>query len=159
MEIIDDLDKKILDILIADANTGLETIADALDISVGTVHNRIKRMKEEGVIIKIAPVIDAKRVGYDICVLIDVRIEGGRLKVMEEKLSSHPNVCSIYDVTGDCDTTIIAKFRDTESLDDFVKGLAKEKHVLRTSTKLVLNVVKEGVTPQLIVDKKRRKNK
>jgi DNA-binding Lrp family transcriptional regulator len=149
MKSIDDLDLDILRMLLDDAQVSYETIANSCDTSVGTVHNRIKRMKEEGIISKIVPIVDSELLGFGICALIDVRIKGGHLEELEKKFSSYPNVCSIYDITGEYDTTFVTKFRDTESLNRFVKALAGEKYVQRTNTKLVLNVIKEGSVPKI----------
>jgi DNA-binding Lrp family transcriptional regulator len=146
---IDDLDTQILRILMDDASVSYETIASKIGSSVGTVHNRIKRMREEGVITRIVPELDPKKLGYDICVLIDTTIKGGHLEEIQNKFSKRKNVCSIYDITGEYDTAFVAKFKDTDELNRFVKELASEKYVLRTSTKLVLNVIKEGFSPKL----------
>jgi DNA-binding Lrp family transcriptional regulator len=149
MKSIDELDQDILRMLFEDASVSYETIAKAVDTSVGTVHNRIKRMKEEKIIERIVPEVNAKKIGFDICALIDVRIKGGHLEELQMKFSNHDNVCSIYDITGEYDTAFVAKFRNTYDLNKFVKELAGQKYVLRTSTKLVLNVIKESFAPKI----------
>jgi DNA-binding Lrp family transcriptional regulator len=149
MKSIDELDRKILGILCKDASVNYESIASEVGTSVGTVHNRIKRMKEEKIIARIIPELDAKKLGFDICALIDVRIKGGHLEELLKKFSKYPNICSIYDITGEYDTTFVAKFHNTEELNKFIKDLAGQKFVLRTSTKLVLNVIKEGFVPKI----------
>ncbi|ODS38541.1 MAG: hypothetical protein A7315_03255 [Candidatus Altiarchaeales archaeon WOR_SM1_79] len=146
---IDELDQDILRMLMEDASMSYETIAKAVGTSVGTVHNRIKRLKEDKIIERIIPEVDAKKIGYDICALIDIRIKGGHLEELQKKYSNHKNVCSIYDITGEYDTTFVAKFRNTEELNKFIKELAGQKYVLRTSTKLVLNVIKECFVPKI----------
>ncbi|UCH89212.1 MAG: winged helix-turn-helix transcriptional regulator [Thermoplasmata archaeon] len=149
MDVLDDIDKRILRILLEDASMNYESIAKKVDTSVGTIHNRIKRMKEENIITKIIPAVNAHEIGYDICALIDIRIEGGHLEKVQAKFAKHENVCSVYDVTGEYDTTFVTKFRTTEELNKFVKELAGQKYVLRTSTKLVLNIVKESFIPKI----------
>ena len=146
---MDDLDMKILRMLMEDASTSYETIAKEVGSSLGTVHNRIKHMKEMGLITRIIPDVDAKKLGFDICALIDVRIKGGHLEELEKRFAKYTNVCSIYDITGEYDATFVAKFRNTEELNTFIKDLAGQKYVLRTSTKLVLNVIKEGFVPKM----------
>jgi DNA-binding Lrp family transcriptional regulator len=68
---------------------------------------------------------------------------------VQQAFCDHPNVCSIYDITGEYDTLFVAKFPNTEELNTFVKKLAQHKHVSRTSTNLVLNIVKESLTPRI----------
>jgi DNA-binding Lrp family transcriptional regulator len=146
---IDKVDEEVLRILMEDASIGYDAIAKRIGTSVGTVYNRIKRMKEEAIIMRIAPEIDAVKLGFDICVLIDIRIEGGHLEKVQQKFSKHKNICSIYDITGEYDTTFVAKFKNTEELNKFVKEVAGNEHVMRTSTKLVLNVIKESTAPMI----------
>ena len=149
MKVIDEVDQNILRMMLKDASANYETIANAVGTSVGTVHNRIKRMKEENVIERIIPELNAKKLGFDICAMIDVRIKGGHLEELQKKFSGFDNVCSIYDITGEYDTTFVAKFMNTDDLNRFVKELAGQKYVLRTHTKLVLNVIKEGFVPKI----------
>ena len=133
----------------ADASVNYKTIAKKCSTTIGTVHNRIKKMKDEGVIERTVPKLDPVKLGFDICVLIDVQITGGHMEVVQREFARHENVCSIYDITGDFDTTFVAKFRNTQDLNTFVKKLASNRHVIRTSTKLVLNIVKEGLAPDI----------
>lgn len=144
---IDDFDKKLLNLLIEDGEIRYKEIAKELNSTIGTVHNRIKALKDSGVLGKFIPVIDHKKLGYDIVVLINITIKGGHLEEIEKKYSKQKNVCCVYDVTGGSDSVIIAKFRKTSELNSFVKKLMAESFVERTSTNLILNVVKEAVNP------------
>jgi DNA-binding Lrp family transcriptional regulator len=146
---IDDLDRTILQILLEDGRARYKTIAERTNTTVATVHNRIKRLTDEGVITGFIPKIDARKLGIDISALIDLRVEGGYIKEIQKKILDHGNVCAIYDITGDYDISLICKFKNTDNLNEFIKKIAAEKRVLRTSTKLILNVVKEGLTPTI----------
>ena len=146
---IDEVDQKILRILLEDASVSQETIAQEVGTSVGTVSNRIKRMKEEGVIERFMPAINARALGYDIVALIDIRIAGGHMEEVQQAFCDHPNVCSIYDITGEYDTMFVTKFCSTEDMNHFVKELAEHEHVQRTSSKLVLNIIKESLAPRI----------
>ena len=55
----------------------------------------------------------------------------------------HKNVLAVYDVTGEFDAMLIAKFKDTTELDSFIKDLLREPGVQRTYTQTVLNIVTE----------------
>jgi Lrp/AsnC family transcriptional regulator for asnA, asnC and gidA len=52
-------------------------------------------------------------------------------------------VQAVYDVTGDFDALVIAKFRSRRELDSFVKSLQTIEFVERTETNLILNIIKE----------------
>lgn len=143
--ILDETDKKILEIINKDARTPYRQISRDLDISVGTVHNRVDKMIKTGAIKKFAPIMDHGKLGYGLTSIIGVRVKGGKLENWENKTSFHKNVLGIYDVTGEYDAFIIAKFKDTDELDKFIKDLLKEPGVERTYTQTVLNVVKEDM--------------
>lgn len=146
---MDDLDRNILRILQGDAQTNFKTIAERCKTTVGTVHNRIKRLKDDGIIKRMIPELDAKKLGYGVTALIQFQIQGGHLQEVEQDITRDPHVCSIYDVTGEYDAIVVAKFRDIDDLNGFVKRMLANKFILRTSTHLVLSVVKESFTPRV----------
>lgn len=141
--IIDETDKNIIEMINEDARTPYRQISRELDISVGTVHNRVDKLMKTGVIKKFAPIMDHRKLGYGLTSIIGVRVKGGKLQNWESKESFNKHVLAIYDVTGEYDAFLIAKFKDTDELDGFVKDLLKEPYVERTYTQTVLNVVKE----------------
>jgi len=143
MIIIDETDKNIIEIINDDARTPYRQISRELDISVGTVHNRIDKLLKTGVIKKFAPIINHKKLGYNLTSIIGVKVKAGQFQDWGEKEFFNKHVLSIYDVTGEYHAFIIAKFKNTDELDKFVKELLKEPHVERTYTQTVLNVVKE----------------
>jgi Lrp/AsnC family transcriptional regulator for asnA, asnC and gidA len=142
---LDKTDHKILEIINKDARTPYRQISRDLDISVGTVHNRVDKLIKTGVIKKFAPIMDHRKLGYGLTSIIGVRVKGGKLENWENKKSFDTNVLGIYDVTGEYDAFLIAKFKDTDELDKFIKDLLKEPDVERTYTQTVLNVVKEDL--------------
>ncbi len=142
---IDEIDEKILTLLNENGRMSYRKISRELEISVGTVHNRVEKLLKSGVIKKFAPIIDHSRLGYKLTAIIGVRVKGGVLKNWEARTAYHENVLGVYDVTGEFDAFLIAKFKDTNGLDEFIKGLLKEPDVQRTYTQTVLNVVKEDL--------------
>ncbi|MCX6818651.1 MAG: Lrp/AsnC ligand binding domain-containing protein, partial [Candidatus Aenigmarchaeota archaeon] len=75
---------------------------------------------------------------------IELTVSKGKLVEVEEKIAKKHNAFAVYDVTGDTDAMIIARFRSREELNDFVKSLLAMEFVERTNTHLVLNTLKEG---------------
>lgn len=142
---LDETDIKILKIINDDVRISYRQISRDLGISVGTVHNRIDKMLKSGVIEKFAPVLNHRKLGYQFTSIIGVKVNGGELESWENKTASNKNIVGIYDVTGEYDTILIAKFKDTYELDVFLKQLLKELSIERTYTQTVLNVVKEDM--------------
>ena len=75
--------------------------------------------------------------------LILIEAEGRYLPEVEKELAELDEVILIYDVTGDYDIAVVARFKDRAALNSFIKGTLKMPHVNKTVTNVVLNVVKE----------------
>lgn len=140
---LDQVDRKILKMLSDDARRSLRDIAKELGLSPATVHNRVKRLMEMGVIKGFSPIIDYSKLGYDLTALILLQADGSHLVEVENEVAKLENTCAVYDITGEFDIAVIARFKSREALNRFIKRLLKIPHVKRTSTSMVLNVVKE----------------
>ncbi len=141
---IDEIDVKILKELQDDARNSLKEIAERVGVAEGTVYNRINKMKSMGIIKKFIPVLDYSMLGYDITAVIGISAEGGHLVEIEKEIAKEKNVTAVYDVTGEYDILVVAKFENRDKLNEFVKRLLGMKSVKKTYTMLVLNVVKEA---------------
>lgn len=140
---IDEIDKKIINLLLFDADITNREIASKCDIALGTVNNRIKRLKQLGVIKKKTIQVDYEKLGYIIEVLIDLKIKKGGFYGLAKKLAADPNVFLVIDMTGEYDAEILARFHTRRQLDDFVKKLQQDPIVEDTRTRLVLNIYRE----------------
>lgn len=140
---IDKKDQDIINVLIDDSRLSYRKIAKKVDLSVATVLNRIKRLEKENIIKGYSAIVDYEKLGYDVWVIIQIRISKGKLFDVEQKIATHPNVFIVYDHTGDFDTTIVAKFKTRKLMDNFLKKIQTYDFVERTETKLILNTLKE----------------
>jgi DNA-binding Lrp family transcriptional regulator len=143
---MDEKDKDILQVLARNARSSARQIAEKTGLAPVTVINRMKNMSKAGIIKGFTVHVDPEKLGYTICVLIDVRVSKGKLLDVEKKIAADSHVMAVYDVTGDFDATILARFHNRNELDSFVKRVQKIDHVERTYTKLVLNTIKENGT-------------
>jgi DNA-binding Lrp family transcriptional regulator len=142
-EKIDDVDIKIMSELQEDARKSLREIAEKLGVAEGTVYNRIHKLKEMGVIERFIPVINFSKLGYDLTALIGIVGDGKHIVDVEKQLVKENNVTAVYDVTGEFDAIVVAKFKNRSDMDEFIKRLLSMRYVNRTYTMLVLNVLKE----------------
>jgi Lrp/AsnC family transcriptional regulator for asnA, asnC and gidA len=143
MSKIDELDIKIIKELQKDARQSYREIAEKLKVAEGTVYNRVGKLKDSGIIRGFIADVDYGKIGYELVALIGVIVEGGKLPQIEKRLSEEPNVTAVYDVTGEYDAIVVAKFKDREGLNGLVKRVLAMEYVKRTYTMVVLNVVKE----------------
>jgi Lrp/AsnC family transcriptional regulator for asnA, asnC and gidA len=142
---IDEIDVAILKEVQEDSKTSYRDIAKKLGLSVGTVHNRVKKMSEMGVIKSFAAVLDPEKLGFDLTAVILMQVDGGHIVDVERALAKSKSVMAVYDTTGDFDIITIAKFRSREELNTFIKETLKMPNVKRSVTSIVLNVVKEDL--------------
>jgi DNA-binding Lrp family transcriptional regulator len=141
---IDDTDRRILAVLLADARTSMRSIAEEVGVALGTVSNRVKRMEEMGVIHGYGVHIDAEKVGWTMTVLCGLRIEKGQLMEVQRRIAEDSRVFGIYDVTGEFDSMVLARVRDRAHLDDLSKTILSSEGIIRTVTHVVLNTVKQN---------------
>ncbi len=140
---IDDTDIIILKELQEDFTTSYRDIAKKLNLSVGTVHNRVKKLKEIGVIKSFAAVLDAEKLGFELTAVLLMQVEGGDIIDVERTIAKSKSVVAVYDTTGEFDIIAIAKFRSRDELNSFIKETLKIEAIKRTVTSIALNVVKE----------------
>jgi len=145
MKIIDALDRKILEELEANARQSFRDIARKLEVSIATVINRTKAMETAGIIKGYSARLDSEKLGYDIVAIIEIVVSKGKLLEVEDKIGKMPEVHQVYDITGQTDAIIIAKFPNRKELSQFVKSLLGMPYVERTNTHVVLTIIKEDL--------------
>ncbi|MDA4111727.1 MAG: Lrp/AsnC family transcriptional regulator [Thaumarchaeota archaeon] len=139
------LDLEIIRALQADARSSFRDIARKLKVAVGTVQSRVKKMEESNVIRGFSVEVDYSKLGYSITALILLQAKGKHLKDVETKLAKFDNVGLVYDITGDFDIAMVAKFLTPASMDKFIKEVLAMDFVERAVTSIVLNSVKENL--------------
>jgi DNA-binding Lrp family transcriptional regulator len=142
---IDEIDLSILKELQEDSKTSYRDIAKRLGLSVGTVHNRVKKMTDLGVIKNFAALLDPEKLGFDLTAVILMQVDGGHIVEVEKIIAKSRSVIEVYDTTGDFDIVVVVKFRTREELNTFIKDTLKMPYVRRSVTSIVLNVVKEDI--------------
>ena len=140
---IDELDKKILNVLIKNSRESYRDIAKKVGVSFVTVLKRIQKLENEKIIKSYSAEIDYEKIGYDLNVLIKMRVSQGKSREVGKKISQEKNVSAMYNVTGDFDDILLAKFKDRKSMDTFLKNLQSYEHIERTETSLILNTLNE----------------
>ena len=143
MYLLDEIDRKIIRVLEKDARTSLRKISELVDVSLGTVSNRVKKMERNGVIMGYSVILNPDEIGWELNVVIGLRIQKGRLIEIQEKIAKDSRVHGVYDVTGDFDSMVIARAKNRKDLDDLSKNVLSIDGVERSITHLVLNTVKE----------------
>jgi DNA-binding Lrp family transcriptional regulator len=137
------LDIDIVKSLNENARKSFRDMAKELEVSLSTISNRVHKLEEAGILTGYVPILNAQKIGYDLSVVIGIRISKGKLLDVQKKIAVDDRVYGVYDVTGEWDSIITARFKNRPELDDFIKNILTMEYIERTYTYVVLNTVKE----------------
>ncbi len=143
MSSIDETDKRIISEYLKDARVSYREVAKRLQLAVGTVLTRTKKLENDGIIESYSAILNHDKLGYDIIAVSEITVSKGKLTEVEYAIAKLSPTCAVYDVTGENDVIIVSKFRSREEMSNFTKKLLSMSNVERTNSKLVLNTVKE----------------
>ncbi|HSA76416.1 MAG TPA: Lrp/AsnC family transcriptional regulator, partial [Nitrosarchaeum sp.] len=121
---LDKNDERILKNLLVDARLSARQLGLKLGMSTVTILSRIKKLEKEKVIKGYTALIDHEKLGYTLTAVIEIIAKKDKIIDIETELAKIENVCGVYDITGNTDTLVIAKFKSRNELSEFVKGIA-----------------------------------
>ena len=126
-----------------EGRTSFRQMAQEFHTSTSTVSSRVSRLEKSGVIKGYSATVNFEALGYDLTAVTEIVVSKGKLSKTEREIARLPGVCAVYDVTGENDGIVVAKFRRREELSRFAKGLLSMPFVERANTHVVLATVKE----------------
>lgn len=117
MEKVDKLDRKIMAILANNARIAFKDVAEECGVSRAAVHQRVERLKEDGVITGSGFSVNPKAVGYGTCTYVGIRLERGSMyKDVVKKLVKIPEIVECHFTTGPYTMLVKLYVRDNEQL-------------------------------------------
>ena len=132
---IDNLDKRILEIMKKDSRCPYVEIAEKLGVSEGTVRSRVHKMTEDGIIRGFTIKTSSKNVKALVEVRIDVNTD---TEEIARKLSEYDGVTEVFEVTGDQDIIAIVDVESSQSLNEIIERVRRYDNVLSPRTRLIL---------------------
>lgn len=121
---LDDMDQRILEILIHDSRISLKELAQEVGLSSPSVSERLKRLEERRVIRAFTVDIDPETLGYTLQAIVRIRPMPGKLHIVQKLIENIPEFCECDKVTGD-DCYIARLFvRSIEQLDEILDRIA-----------------------------------
>ena len=142
---LDDTDRAILRILQEDARTPFSELARRIDMSSATVHDRVGRMEDAGVIEGYHAKVNAKEVGYGVSALVGLRVEQGREEDALDRLRDIEAVREIHLTTGEWDVILHVVAEDTDRLRELMfDRIADMDGFSRSQTMIILGTDYEG---------------
>jgi Lrp/AsnC family transcriptional regulator for asnA, asnC and gidA len=136
---LDEIDHQILDMLIDNTRVPFTDIAKKLLISAGTVHVRVKKMEDAGLIKGSSLILDYNKLGYSFIAYVGIYIDNtSQIKFVIQRINEIPNVTVAHITTGKFN--IYAKIRAKSTIDakDIIFKLDDIEGVYRTESMISL---------------------
>ena len=141
---IDAVDLKIIDILGKDSSTTFVDIAKQIGVSDATIHIRVRRLREAGIIGNFTISVDNNRLGYDHLAFMGINVEPGFAEDVTNDLSSLHEILEIHEMHNRFDLLLKIRAKDLNELRDIVVNKVRTlPHILETDLMTILKTRKE----------------
>lgn len=136
---LDETDHQILDMLIENTRTPFTDIAKKLSISAGTVHVRVKKMEEAGIIIGSSLTLDYRKLGYSFIAYVGIFLQKtSQTQFVLERINEIPFVTVAHVTTGKFNIFCKIRAKDTSHAKDIIYRVDDIDGVTRTETMISL---------------------
>lgn len=143
-KLLDDINLKIIDVLSKDSSVPFVEIAKQIGISDATVHLRVRRLKDEGIISKFTLSVDNDLLGYDYLSFIGINIRPGLADTITEELSAIEEVLEVHEMHGKYDLFVKVRAKDLIHTRDIIENKIRIlPNIVDTQLMTVLKTSKE----------------
>lgn len=142
---MDDIDRKIIALLVEDARRSYGDIGTHVALSAPSVKRRVDALRRSGAIEGFTAVLDHSAMGDATEALVELFYAPGTLlDEVAERLASHPQVVEAWSVTGDADAVARVRTQGNAELERLIMELQRDGSVVRTRTVVVLSRLVSG---------------
>ncbi|HLS07668.1 Lrp/AsnC family transcriptional regulator [Lentibacillus sp.] len=136
---VDEIDKKLLEELVEDGRASYVELSEKVGISRVAVKDRINNLKKKGIIEKFTVVINSEKFGNTVSAFFEVDVEPARFQEVAQNLADHPNVASIYQMTGPSTLHMHVLVEDFVMLENFINSeLYSVQGITRVESSVIL---------------------
>lgn len=139
---MDTLDQQLLGLLRADARATVATLAKKLDVSRGTINNRIARMEDEGIIVgytvRLRPEFQPDQIGA----WMNIAVDGNETRRVVSILLGDPAVVALHDTNGRWDLLAELRVANIEEMSRVLDRVRLIKAISATETSIHLKSYK-----------------
>ncbi len=142
---IDEIDRKILSELQEDASQSLDEIARKVGSSKTPVWNRIRKLREAGVIGRQTVILDAEALGLEACFFVLIRTsehEAAWQRKFLQVLRARPEVLEAHRLAGDIDYILKVRVQNARAYDTFYQALIAEVRIYNVTALLSMEEIK-----------------
>jgi Lrp/AsnC family leucine-responsive transcriptional regulator len=142
--VLDRRDLAILGVLQADARATYAQVAKQVGLSPSSVHQRVRKLEEQGVIAGYRATVSLEAVGLFVTALVSVTpLDPTQPDDLPDRVQELPEVEDCYSVAGEESYVLKVRTRTTAHLEDLLRRI-REKAGVRTHTTIVLSIPFEG---------------
>lgn len=135
---VDELDTRILRLLLEQPRTSVREYARLLGVARGTLQARLDRLERDGVITGTAPSLSPAALGHPVLAFVHIEVTQGHLDEVGEALAAVPEIVEAFSITGGGDLLTRVVARDNAHLEDVVQKLISLPGVVRTRSEVAL---------------------
>ena len=129
---LDEIDKKILDFLVENTRTPFTEIANQMGISAGTVHVRVKKMEDAGIILGSSLVINYKKLNYNFTTYVGILLsKSNKTQEVLKILEGIPNVTELSVTSGKYNIFCKIRAKDTDDAKRIIYQINDIEEVMR----------------------------
>ena len=140
---MNDMDQKILAILVDDGRLSFADIARELGISRVHARDRVQKLIADGIIEKFTVIVNPEKIGNIVSAFFDVEVDPQGIETVAEDLARQPEVRSLYIMSDMTSLHIHTLTEDNKALEDFVRrNLFSRRHIVKVNCKMLLTRVK-----------------
>lgn len=141
---IDDIDKKLLQVLQKKGRTKRNELAEIVGLSVPSVSERLKKLEEHEIIEGYYARVNKKTFGLDIMAFIQVIMESSKhYKELKNRVKKYPQILECYSILGEGSHMLKILVTNTEALEKLLSEIQAWPGVTSTKTTYVLSSIKE----------------
>ncbi|MCD6229881.1 MAG: Lrp/AsnC family transcriptional regulator [Candidatus Diapherotrites archaeon] len=141
---IDEIDKKILALLLTDGRASFSRIAEEVTLTDVAVKRRVEKMFDSGVISGIHAKINPKKLGFGYTVVFLVSVEAGKIQQAAVEIAEIQNVVEVFQVMGEKNLLVKIYAKDMDHAKKFADEFGRINGVISYSTNVVLDSFKES---------------
>ncbi|MCG6901764.1 MAG: Lrp/AsnC family transcriptional regulator [Rhodobacter sp.] len=142
---LDAMDRKILAVLQRDASQSLDEIAREIGSSKTPVWNRIRKMRDAGVIGQQTVILDPEALGLEACFFVLIRTsehEAGWQEKFLAALQARPEVMEAHRLAGEIDYILKVRVANARAYDVFYQALISEVRIYNVTALLSMEEIK-----------------
>ena len=130
---LDEVDRRLLNEVQRDNGRPVAVIADIVGLSASACYRRLQRLRNDGVIVREAAIVDQRRSPWPLTVIVELSMERMNEPVragFEAKIQRVPQILQCFSVSGDADFVLVVAAADVEDYREFARDvLISDEHI------------------------------